>query len=297
MIRGFIVNRFRGDPTLFSDGMALIAERTGWSPFGLVPFFPDAARLPPEDAVALEAVRAPRGGAGPLIAVLRFPHIANFDDLDPLRQEPGVGVVFVPPGTPVPAEADLIVLPGSKTTIDDLDCLCAQGWDIDIRAHLRRGRRVLGLCGGYQMLGRTIADPQGIEGAPRALPGLGLLDVETVMTDAKRLVAVTGTTLADGEPFSGYEMHVGDTSGPDTARPLLRFSDGRADGAVSRDGLVAGTYVHGLFADDRQRAAWLTRLGAAPGDTRYEAGIDEVLDRFADHLEAHLDCDGLLRLR
>lgn len=296
MIRGFIINRFRGDPTLFADGMALIAARTGWSPFGLVPFFPDAARLPPEDAVALDAPQGRRDGAGPLIAVLRFPHIANFDDLDPLRQEPGVGVVFVPPGTPVPAEADLLILPGSKTTIDDLECLRAQGWDIDIRAHLRRGRRVLGLCGGYQMLGRSIADPKGIEGAPRTLPGLGLLDVETVMTDAKRLVAVTGTTLADGVPFAGYEMHVGDTTGPDTARPLLRFSDGRADGAVSRDGLVAGTYVHGLFADDCQRAAWLARLGAAPGLTRYEAGIEAVLDRFADHLEAHLDCDGLLRL-
>ncbi|MFD6317904.1 cobyric acid synthase [Methylorubrum thiocyanatum] len=296
MIRGFIVNRFRGDPTLFADGMALIAERTGWTPFGLVPFYPEAGRLPPEDAVALDTNRSRRDGTGPLIAVLRFPHIANFDDLDPLRQEPGVAVAFVPPGEPIPAEADLIVLPGSKTTIDDLDVLRAQGWDIDIRAHLRRGRRVLGLCGGYQMLGRAIADPQGIEGAPRALPGLGLLDVETVMTAEKRLVAVTGTTEADDEPFSGYEMHVGDTTGPDAARPFLRFADGRADGAVSADGLVAGTYVHGLFANDRQRAAWLARLGAAPGLTNYESGIEAVLDRFANHLEAHLDCDGLLRL-
>lgn len=296
MIRGFIVNRFRGDPTLFADGMALIAERTGWTPFGLVPFFPEAGRLPPEDAVALDVAGVGRDGSVPLIAVLRFPHIANFDDLDPLRQEPGVAVAFVPPGEPIPAEADLIVLPGSKTTIDDLDFLRAQGWDIDIRAHLRRGRRVLGLCGGYQMLGRAIADPQGIEGAPRALPGLGLLDIETVMTAEKRLVAVTGTTLADDEPFSGYEMHVGDTTGPDAAHPLLRFADGRADGAVSADGLVAGTYVHGLFANDRQRAAWLARLGAAPGLSNYEAGIEAVLDRFADHLEAHLDCDGLLRL-
>ncbi|MEH3119097.1 MAG: cobyric acid synthase [Methylorubrum populi] len=297
MIRGFIVNRFRGDPTLFADGMALIAERTGWTPLGLVPFFPEAGRLPPEDAVALDAPARTTGGGRPLIAVPRLPHIANFDDLDPLRQEPGVAVRFVAPDEPIPAEADLIVLPGSKTTIDDLSFLRAQGWDIDIRAHLRRGRRVLGLCGGYQMLGRSIADPDGIEGAPRALPGLGLLDIETVMTGDKRLVAVTGTTLADGEPFTGYEMHVGDTSGPDTTRPLLRFSDGRPDGAVSDDGLVAGTYVHGLFADDRQRAAWLARLGAAASGERYEAGIEATLDRFADHLETHLDCDRLLALR
>ncbi|MFF8799990.1 MULTISPECIES: cobyric acid synthase [unclassified Methylobacterium] len=296
MIRGFIVNRFRGDPTLFADGMTGIAARTGWTPFGLVPFFPEAGRLPPEDALALDAPDRRRGGV-PLIAVPRFPHIANFDDLDPLRQEPGVAVVFVAPGEPIPAEADLIVLPGSKTTIDDCAFLQAQGWDIDIRAHLRRGRRVLGLCGGYQMLGRSIADPEGIEGAPRSLPGLGLLDVETVMTGEKRLVAVTGTTLADGLPFAGYEMHVGDTTGPDAARPLLRFADGRPDGAVSADGLVAGTYVHGLFADDRQRAAWLARLGADAGLESYEAGIEAVLDRFADHLETHLDCGGLLALR
>lgn len=296
MIRGFIVNRFRGDPSLFSDGMALIAERTGWASLGLVPFFPDAARLPPEDALALDAPDAHRTAGVPLVAVPVLPHIANFDDLDPLRQEPGVAVTFVRPGSPIPADAALIVLPGSKTTIDDFAFVQAQGWDIDIRAHVRRGRPVLGLCGGYQMLGRTIADPDGVEGAPRTLPGLGLLDIETVMRGEKRLIAVTGATSRDGLPFSGYEMHVGDTTGPDTRKPLLRFADGRPDGAVSADGLVAGTYVHGLFSDDRQRAAWLARLGASASSDSYEAGIEKVLDRFADHLEAHLDCDRLLAL-
>ena len=295
MIRGFVVNRFRGDPSLFSDGMDLIAARTGWAALGLVPFFPEAARLPPEDALALDAPAEHRTGV-PLVAVPLLPHIANFDDLDPLRQEPGIAVRFVRPGEPIPAEAALILLPGSKTTIDDFAYLRAQGWDIDIRAHRRRGGRVLGLCGGYQMLGRSIADPDGIEGEPRTLLGLGLLDVATVMRGEKRLVAVTGTTFADDAPFTGYEMHVGDTSGPDTARPFLRFADGRPDGAVSADRRVSGTYVHGLFADDRQRAAWLARLGAAPSGHDYEAGIEGVLDRFADHLEAHLDCDGLLAL-
>ena len=295
MIRGFIVNRFRGDPSLFADGMALIAAHTGWAPLGLVPFFPEAARLPPEDALALDAPEHARQGV-PLVAVPMLPHIANFDDLDPLRQEPGVAVTFVRPGAPIPAEAALIVLPGSKTTLDDFAFVRAQGWDIDIRAHVRRGRPVLGLCGGYQMLGRGIRDPDGIEGAPRDVPGLGLLDVDTVMRGEKRLVAVTGETLSDGAPFSGYEMHIGDTTGPATKRPLLRFADGRPDGAVSADGLVSGTYVHGLFSDDRQRAAWLARLGAPPSSESYEAGIETVLDRFADHLETHLDCDRLLAL-
>ncbi|WP_233381867.1 cobyric acid synthase [Methylobacterium sp. C25] len=295
MIRGFIVNRFRGDPSLFADGMAMIAEATGWTPFGLVPHFHAAARLPAEDAMALGPLIA-RTGQGAVVAVPVLPHIANFDDLDPLRQEPGVEVVWVRPGEAFPGNADLILLPGSKTTIDDFLFVQAQGWDVDIRAHVRRGGRVIGLCGGFQMLGQRISDPDGIEGEPRSIEGLGLLDVETVMTPAKRLVAVAGSSLADGVSFAGYEMHVGDTSGPDAARPLLRFADGRPDGAVSADGLVSGTYVHGLFADDCQRAAWLMRLGAPPGGASYEAGIETVLDAFADHLEAHLDCDGLLAL-
>ncbi|TXM81935.1 cobyric acid synthase CobQ, partial [Methylobacterium sp. WL122] len=160
------------------------------------------------------------------IAVPVLPRIANFDDLDPLRAEPAVEVVLVRSGEPIPGDAALVLLPGSKTTIDDLDFFRAEGWDGDLRAHLRRGGRVLGLCGGYQMLGRTLSDPDGIEGAPRTVPGLGLLEVDTVMTPLKRLEAVSGTSLPDGIPFSGYEMHVGDTTGADSSRPLLRLADG-----------------------------------------------------------------------
>lgn len=295
MIRGFLVNRFRGDPSLFADGMRLIAERTGWEALGLVPHLPAAARLPAEDVLGL-AGSGPGAAGRLIIAVPVLPRIANFDDLDPLRAEPGVAVVLVRPGEPIPGDAALVLLPGSKTTIDDLDALREEGWDIDIRAHLRRGGRVLGLCGGYQMLGRTLSDPHGIEGPPRTVPGLGLLDVETVMHPEKRLEAVTGTSLADGLPFAGYEMHIGTTSGPDTARPLLRLADGRLDGAVSGDGRVCGTYLHGLFADDRQRAAWLARLGAEAGGVAYEAGVDAALDALAGHLAAHVDLGRLLAL-
>ena len=295
MIRGFLVNRFRGDPSLFASGMRFVAERTGWEALGLVPHFPDAARLPAEDVLGL-AGSSPGAGGLKRIAVPVLPRIANFDDLDPLRAEPGIEVALVRPGQPIPGDAALVLLPGSKTTIDDLAFLRAEGWDVDLRAHLRRGGRVLGLCGGYQMLGRSLSDPHGIEGEPRTVPGLGLLDVETVMTPLKRLEAVSGTSLPDDEPFTGYEMHVGETTGPDTARPLLRLADGRLDGAVSADGLVSGSYVHGLFADDRQRAAWLARLGAVSDGAAYEAGIKRVLDGLGRHIEAHVDCDRLLAL-
>ena len=293
MIAGFIVNRFRGDPVLFEDGMRLIATRTGWAPLGLVPFFEGAAALPAEDALDLR--HEPRRGGGlPRIAVPVTPRIANFDDLDPLRQEPGIEVLLVEPGTPIP-DADLVLLPGSKATIDDLLFLQSQGWDIDIRAHRRRGGRVLGICGGYQMLGTRIDDPHGIEGAPRSVAGLGLLEVATTMTPLKRLEAVEGQTLADKAPFRGYAMHVGETVGPGTARPWSRLADDRADGAVSPDGRVAGTYIHGLFADDRQRAGRLAELGAA-SVTSYEADVEAALDGLADHLERHIDCDRVLAL-
>jgi adenosylcobyric acid synthase len=294
MIRGFIVNRFRGDPTLFAEGMALIAARTGWKALGLVPHLPDCARLPAEDALALDHAAPRRPGARLRIAVPILPRIANFDDLDPLAAEPAVDLVRVRPGAALPGDADLIILPGSKSTIADLAALRDAGFDTDIAAHIRRGGRVLGLCGGYQMLGRRIADPDGIEGPAGSVAGLGLLNVETVLSGEKRLSAVSGR--AEGIPFSGYEMHMGRTEGPDRARPFAQLEPGGAEGATSPDGRVTGTYVHGLFADDRQRSAWLTRLGGPPSELAYEAGVEAALDALARHLEAHLDLDRLLTL-
>ncbi len=290
-IVGFIVNKFRGDPSLFTSGMATLAERTGWRAFGLAPFFPAAARLPAEDAFGLSSVK-PRAEAPVTIAVPMLARIANFDDFDPLKLEPGVRLVFVRPGEPLPV-ADLVILPGSKATIADLADFREQGWPIDLMAHVRRGGKVLGLCGGYQMLGTRVADPEGIEGPAGAVEGLGLLDVETVLTGEKTLQRVEGECVLNGAPFEGYEMHVGRTSGPDCARPLLRFAEGRVDGAVSADGRVAGAYVHGLFANDRQRAAWLASLGAV-SELEYETTVERTLDELANHLEAHLDCDAML---
>ena len=228
------------------------------------------------------------------IAVPILPHIANFDDLDPLDVEPAVELVRVRPGAALPGDAALVILPGSKATIADLSALREAGFDIDIAAHLRRGGMVVGLCGGYQMLGRRIEDQAGIEGRAGTVEGLGLLDVTTKLTPDKRLEPIRGE--AGGIPFSGYEMHIGVTTGPDCGRPFARRSDGTPDGAVSADGRVIGTYIHGLFGDDRQRSAWLARLGAGPSAIAHDALIEATLDRLAAHLAAHIDLDRLLGL-
>lgn len=294
MIEGFIVNRFRGDPALFSDGMRIIQKRTGWASIGLLPHFSDAAKLPAEDALGLSGPAERKPGAKIRIAVPILPHISNFDDLDPLDMEPDVELIRVRPGETIPADCRLVLLCGSKSTIADLAVLKDAGLDIDIKAHVRRGGYVLGLCGGYQMLGKTVADPDGIEGPPATVDGLGLLDVDTVLTGDKRLVSVQGVSF-DGVGLSGYEMHVGETTG---AAGNLVFStiDGHYDGSISPDGRVFGTYIHGLFAHDSQRGAWLERLGGCGTDLNYDAQVDAVLDRLAAHMEQHLDLDGLLAI-
>ena len=294
-ICGFIINKFRGDSALFTEAMAQIAAQTGWSALGVVPFFTDARLLPAEDALALEQSRPAKSQARLRVAVLLLPQIANFDDLDPLETEPAVDLIRLRPGAALPGDVDLVILPGSKATISDLHALRAAEFDIDIAAHRRRGGMILGLCGGYQMLGRTIADPQGVEGSPGSLAGLGLLEVETVLSDEKRLEPVRGTT-SDGAPFCGYEMHMGVTAGAACARPFARLDDGSPEGAMSADGRVLGTYIHGLFADDRQRAAWLKRFAAGTAGIAYEELIEQTLDRLAAHLAVHLDLDRLLSL-
>ncbi|MDG5496082.1 cobyric acid synthase [Niveispirillum sp. BGYR6] len=295
MIRGYLINKFRGDIRLFDEGLVEITRRTGWPSFGVLPFQPAASRLPAEDAVALDNWR---GGQGALrIAVPMLSRIANFDDFDPLRLEPGVAVTMVPPGKPLPGDADLVILPGSKATIADLAFLRAQGWDIDLHAHIRRGGRVLGICGGYQMLGTRISDPDGIEGPPASVAGLGWLDVETVLTGSKTLTAVTGCAVDGDIPFTGYEMHVGITSGPGRDRPMLYLNGptGPAgEGAIAPDGRIAGCYIHGLFGHDAFRRHFLSGFGAG-SDLAYDATVDAALDELAAACERHLDLDGLLR--
>jgi len=292
LIGGFIVNKFRGDPRLFDEGRVDIVNRTGWRDLGLVPWLPAAGRLPAEDAVVLEDAHS--GGGGVIrIAVPMLSRLANFDDFDPLRQEAQVRLDFIPPGQALPGDAHLVILPGTKATIADLGFFRAQGWDVDLAAHMRRGGKVLGICGGFQMLGKRVADPDGIEGPPGAVDGLGYLDMETTLTAQKLVRPVAGTLLPDGAPFSGYEIHAGRTQGTALSRPFLRCDDGRSDGAISAAGTIMGTYVHGLFNRGEARADVLKALGVTSTGSDHHERVDAALDELAAALASCLDVSAI----
>lgn len=290
-IKAFAVNKFRGDVSLFKDGASAIAEMTGWADLGTIPWFADAHKLPAEDIMDI----ASSGDGHIKIVVPRLSRIANFDDLDPLACEPNVTIDIIEAGRPLPADADVILLPGTKSTMGDLAFLRAQGWDIDILGHVRRGGHVLGICGGYQMLGTWIEDPDGIEGAKGRVAGLGLLDVTTVMTDDKRLAEVTARDVASDTSLQAYEIHIGRTTGKDCDRAWLTI-DGRFEGAQSASGRVKGCYLHGLFASDAFRHSYLTPFGLDRPQDNFEAGIEDTLDALAQHMETHVDIDRLIEL-
>jgi len=290
-IKAFAINKFRGDTRLFDDGMTAISDHTNWAPLGIVPWFADAWKLPAEDVMDV----ATRKGGAIKVVVPRLNRIANFDDLDPLAAQPDVTVEIIEAGRPLPADADLVLIPGSKSTIADLAHFRAQGWDIDLFAHVRRGGHVLGICGGYQMLGQTIADPDGIEGPACSVSGLKLLDVTTVMSAQKRLTLSDATHNSSGAAVTGYEIHIGETLGPDRTNGWLTL-DGRLEGAASADGRVKGCYLHGLFASDGFRNAYMEEIGAPVQSMQYDQDVEKTLDTLATHLENHLDVARILDL-
>ena len=287
---GFMINKFRGDPSLFDDGYEMISDHTSWRGFGVVPWFKDAWRLPAEDALDISS--GPQDGTFKVVC-LTLSRVANFDDMDPLAQEPNVSLVMLKAGDVIPADADLVIVPGSKSTRGDLAYLRAQGWDVDLAGHHRRGGHVLGICGGYQMLGQVISDPDGIEGTAGDSAGLGLLDVVTQMTGDKRLTSVHAVHVDTELPFEGYEIHIGRTVGPDNARPFAHV-DGQPEGAQSSDGRVMGSYLHGMFSNDAWRGAFLNSLGVTASGS-YSSSVEQALDDLADHVETFLDVEGILQ--
>ena len=294
MIRGYVINKFRGDMRLFDSGLEAITGFTGWPSFGVLPWLRDAGRLPAEDSVALERLTAATSGAL-RIAILVPDRIANFDDFDPLAAEDDVEVVMVRPGETIPRDCAIVILPGSKSTIADLARFRDHGWDRQLAEHARGGGSVIGICGGYQMLGRVVRDPLGIEGAVPEAQGLALLDVETEMAPEKRVGTAAGRSLIVDAPVSGYEIHIGATGGPDCARPAVML-DGKPDGAVSADGRIWGTYLHGLFNDGAFRQAFLAAHGIGSEGRDHLAVVDEALDAIAAEMERYLAVDRLLAL-
>lgn len=291
MVSGYLINKFRGDVSLFDDGLKQITQFTGWPGFGVIPYLPDAARLPAEDSVALEkAIRPDASGGRDEITVVVpvLSRIANFDDLDPLKQTPGIRLVFVRPGEDWPSDSMLVVLPGSKSTIADLMQFRELGWVSELNKHIARGGHVLGICGGYQMLGNVVRDPDAIEGTQTEAQGLGILDIETVLVPQKTVLNSNALDAETGKPLSGYEIHMGRTTGPDTKRPMIRIN-GKDDGAVSENGQVRGSYLHGLFTSDEWRNAYLARIGVENSGMNYRQNVEQALDALADHLEKVID--------
>ena len=295
LIRGFVINKFRGDPSLFEPAMSEIGARTGWGPLGIIPWIADCARLPSEDGVALEALRAKGIDRGLNIAVPMLSRISNFDDFDPFAAEPSVSLQFIAPGRPLPRDADLILLPGTKSTLSDLAFLRDQGWDIDIAAHVRAGGRVFGVCGGFQMLARSLSDPDGVDGPAGKATGLDLIPFDIEMR-APKIVRPMHARTALGPDTSGYEIHAGRPVGSgEQGRPLYHFEDG-PDGWISGDGRIAGGHLHGCFSNDAFRAAFLKWAGGRSELSNFEAGVDAALDGLASALEDALDLDALLAL-
>lgn len=295
MIEGFAINRFRGDPALFEDGVTFTALKTGWPCLGVVPWLSCASRLPAEDAVVLDRRASPANDI--IVAVPMLSRISNFDDLDPLRAETDVEVRFVPPGTPIPRDADAIILSGTKSTLSDLAMLRDQGWDHDIIAGVRTGAHLVGVCGGFQMLGTWIDDPDGVDGPAGSARGLGLLDMATVMTGEKVVRPIKAATIQEQSALSGYEIHTGRSDGLALAQPFCTLEDGSPDGCIANSGQIIGTYLHGIFASDAFRARWLGDLRSGRTSTlNYEEDVDAALDELADGLEEALDIDAILAM-
>ncbi|CAD5107708.1 cobyric acid synthase [Zestomonas carbonaria] len=285
-VAGFVINRFRGDIALLQPGLDWLEQRTGKPVLGVLPYLMDF-HLEAEDAI--DARQSAKSGEALRVAVPVLPRISNHTDFDPLRLHPQVDLRFVGPGQPIPP-ADLIVLPGSKSVRADLAHLRAQGWEAAIQRHLRYGGKLLGICGGLQMLGQRIDDPLGLEGPAGSSPGLGLLDFATLLEAEKQLRNVAGRLVLEDVPVAGYEIHAGVCQGPALANPAVRLDDGRVDGAISADGQVLGTYLHGLFESSLACAALLRWAGLGEVEqVHYHALREREIDRLADLVEAHLD--------
>jgi len=292
-VKGFVINRFRGDIALLQPGLDWLEQRTGKPVLGVLPFVTDL-HLEAEDGI--DRRQGLKGERVLKVIVPVLPRISNHTDFDPLRLHPQVDLQFIGAGEPIPP-ADLIILPGSKSVRADLAHLRARGWDTAIDRHLRYGGKLIGICGGLQMLGSQVHDPLGLEGPAGSSAGLGLLDYTTVLEADKQLRNVAGTLALAQAQVSGYEIHAGVTCGAALERPAVQLADGRFDGAISADGQILATYLHGLFEGTASCAALLRWAGLEDVQmVDYEALRERDIERLADLVEQHLDTDQLRAL-
>ena len=289
-VSGFAINKFRGDIRLLDDLLRDIIERTTWLNFGVIPWFNAAWKLPAEDIMDI----ASHGQGDLIIAVPQFARISNFDDLDPLAVEPSVQIQIIKPGHPIPGNTNVVMLLGSKSTIADLAFLRTQGWDIDIAAHVRRGGHLIGLCGGFQMLGQTIDDPDGVEGKATKVNGLGYLNIKTVLTQRKQLANRQGHCTLSNSMIKGYEIHMGHSTGKSLSKPWFKVN-GKNEGAIAKNGQIRGTYLHGIFTSDEFRANFLNNFGQE-SQIVHQDDIEKTLNDLAKHLETHMNLDQIFKV-
>lgn len=299
-IVGFIINKFRGDPSLFESGIDEIKNRTNWHFLGMIPFYNNISKLPAEDSHDLDKIlyNHSKPEATLNIGIPILSKISNFDDIDPLRIQKNINLHYIRPGEPFPKKLDIILLMGSKSTITDLEDLKSNRWDEAINRHKKNNGIIIGLCGGYQMLGQTIGDPKKLESNKEIIKGLGLLNVETKMSQKKIVTKISGIHIQTDHKIDGYEIHIGKTFGEDCKRPLFYIND-RYDGAMSEDGKVLGTYIHGVF-HNKELIEWLFKIcdKNITNDkiSDYNKILDENLDDLSDHLEDYVDWKLILEL-
>ncbi len=297
LIVGYIINKFRGDISLYQSAIDEITNRTKLKCFGILPWFEQAKLLPAEDGLGLDNIKNQENKTNFKICVLRTPRISNFDDLDPLFQTKNITVQVLENGQALPIDCDMVLLVGSKSTISDLKYIKDCGWENDIISHYRRGGFVMGICGGYQMLGKKINDPKNYEGNIKSIDGIRLLDCETTMSDNKNLSPYVGTDIITNTKFSGYKMHMGITTGNDTNNPFSIDINNKKDGAISKCGKVFGSYVHSIFNDDTFRQKFLKNITGFEIEVQsYDKNVETTLDQLACHIEKYIDIDEILKI-
>ena len=290
LIIGFLINKFRGELSLFQKGYKFIQRKTNWKGYGVLPWFDKCNHFPAEDSFDINFRTKKNKNK---IACLQLSRISNFDDLNPLAQEPNISVEMIRPGNKIPSDADLVIIPGSKSTIDDLIFLRKNKWDLDLKKHLLRKKYILGICAGYQMLGNEIFDEELIESRNKRKLGLGLLNVTTKMKTQKKTIKVSASHCESGLTFTGYEIHIGETKGEDCKKPFSLIHQ-KKDGAISKDGLVMGSYIHGMFEDNDFRSFFIKKIHGINSLIDYKKQINQNLDEFANFIDERTQINRLL---